>query len=87
MYMYHVCMCVIDVQTFWKDVREEMINVKGLNGETADKIGKYVQQSGKQTFHDISITQLRLSIIQCFFTNSIYTTDLVNPSTMSLSDY
>ncbi|KAJ8050404.1 Histidine--tRNA ligase, cytoplasmic [Holothuria leucospilota] len=39
-------------KTFWKDVREEMINVKGLDGQTADKIGKYVQQSGAMDLAD-----------------------------------
>lgn len=30
----------------WADVRDEMVNAKGLSPESADKIGEYVRQSG-----------------------------------------
>ena len=34
-------------QTFWADVRCEMVDEKGLEPESADMIGQYVQLSGK----------------------------------------
>lgn len=32
----------------WEDVRKEMVDEKGLDGEVADKIGEYVKLSGKE---------------------------------------
>ena len=37
---------VIFLQTFWEDVRQEMIEEKGLDPVAADKIGNYVQMRG-----------------------------------------
>lgn len=34
------------MQTFWEDVRHEMINEKGLDSAAADRIGEYVQFKG-----------------------------------------
>lgn len=33
-------------QTFWDDVRTEMVDEKGLDPEAADRIGHYVTFSG-----------------------------------------
>ncbi len=37
---------VISLQTFWEDVRAEMIDEKGLDPVAADKIGEFVQMKG-----------------------------------------
>jgi len=34
------------LQSPWQDVRKEMVDEKGLNGDTADQIGEYVRLSG-----------------------------------------
>ena len=39
----------IVLQTFWEDVRGEMVDEKGLAPESADLIGEYVRLSGKST--------------------------------------
>lgn len=38
----------LHMQTEWEDVRKEMVEEKGLAGETADKIGEYVKLHGGQ---------------------------------------
>ncbi len=35
------------LQTFWDDVKMEMVDEKGLEPESADMIGEYVRLSGK----------------------------------------
>ena len=35
-------------KTFWEDVRQEMIDQKGLAPESADLIGEYVQLKGER---------------------------------------
>lgn len=37
----------INLQTFWEDVRCEMVDEKGLAPEVADRIGQFVCLSGK----------------------------------------
>ena len=34
------------LQTFWEDVRAEMVDEKGLAPEAADKIGRFVKFQG-----------------------------------------
>lgn len=41
------------MQMPWADVRKEMIEDKGLAADTADKIGKYVQLSGRKELLDM----------------------------------
>jgi len=38
--------CMNVLQTFWDDVRAEMVDEKGLDPVAADKIGHYVKFSG-----------------------------------------
>lgn len=52
-YMYPVYKCcvtnfqrLIFFQTFWDDVRAEMIQEKGIDPIAVDKIGKYVELKG-----------------------------------------
>ena len=42
-------------QTFWEDVRMEMVDEKGLDPEAADKIGDYVRYRGDSfNMHSLS---------------------------------
>ncbi|KAB0799601.1 hypothetical protein PPYR_07481 [Photinus pyralis] len=51
----------------WADVRKEMIEEKGLTDEVADKIGQYVQMSGKhelveKLLADANLTKVRAAV-------------------------
>ena len=40
----------LPLQTFWEDVRVEMVDEKGLSPECAHKIGQFVQLHGMSIF-------------------------------------
>ena len=44
---YNFFLFFVDFQTPWPEVRKEMVEEKGLDPSTADKIWEYVQLSGE----------------------------------------
>ena len=58
-----MCVCVC-VQVEWEEVKLEMVEEKGLPSDVADRIGEYVQLSGKSDLLDKLISDAKLMAVK-----------------------
>lgn len=66
------------MQTFWEDVRHEMINEKGLDSAAADRIGEYVQFKGSHCDKLILFCLYFCLVFKAVFKRVVYVSSVIS---------